>query len=76
MTEIKYKFLDGKIVKVMVEDDIAETIIRMNKEEKIKEKLIRANEVFISDLTKEEYIKLNERESDNNLEEEEKEDEI
>ena len=76
MTEIKYKFLDGKIVKVMVEDDIGETIIRMNKEEKNKEKLIRANEVFISDLTKEEYINLNERESDKNLEEEEKEDEI
>ena len=36
MKEIRYKFLDGKVVKVMVEDDIGETIIRMNKEEKIK----------------------------------------
>ncbi len=76
MKEIRYKFLDGTVVKVMVEDDIGKTIIKMNKKEKKKEKRIRANEVFISDLKKEEYINLNERESDNNIEEEDKEDEI
>ena len=77
MREIRYKFLDGKVVKVMVEDDLGETIIKMNTQDRKKEKLIRANEVFISDLTKDEYMKLNERESDKNLEElEENNDEI
>ena len=77
MKEIVYKFLDGTVSKIMVEDDIANMILKMNKEEKKKEKLIRANEVFISDLTKEEYIKISERESDRNLEKiEENNDEI
>lgn len=69
MKEIVYKFLDGTVSKIMVEDDIANMILKMNKEEKKKEKLIRANEVFISDLTKEEYIRISERESDKNIEE-------
>ena len=77
MKEIVYKFLDGTVSKIMVEDDIANMILKMNKEEKKKEKLIRANEVFISDLTKEEYIRISERESDRNLEKiEENNDEI
>ncbi len=77
MKEVEYRFLDGTVSKVMVEDDIANEILQMNKEEKEKEKLIRANEVYIFDLTKEEYIALCERESDKNLEKvEEKEDEI
>lgn len=77
MKEIVYKFLDGTVSKIMVEDDIANMILKMNNEEKKKEKLIRANEVFISDLTKEEYIRISERESDKNLEKiEENNDEI
>ena len=69
MKEIEYKFLDGSKKVVMVEDEIANMILNMNKEEKRKEREIKKHEVLIYDLKKEEYIGLCVQESERKLEE-------
>ena len=69
MKEIEYKFLDGSKKVVMVEDEIANMILNMNKEEKRKEREIKKHEVLIYDLKKEEYIRLCVQESERKLEE-------
>ena len=77
MKEIVYKFLDGTKKTVMVEDDIGEMILNMNKEEKKKEREIKKHEVLIYDLKKEEYIRLCVQESEIEIGKlEENEDEI
>lgn len=77
MKEIVYKFLDGTKKTVMVEDDIGEMILNMNKEEKKKERDIKKHEVLIYDLKKEEYIRLCVQESEIEIGKlEENEDEI
>ena len=77
MKEIVYKFLDGTKKTVMVEDDIGEMILNMNKEEKKIERDIKRHEVLIYDLKKEEYIRLCVQESEIEIGKlEENEDEI
>ena len=77
MKQRVYKFLDGTKKTVMVEDDIGEMILNMNKEEKKKEREIKKHEVLIYDLKKEEYIRLCVQESEIEIGKlEENEDEI